>query len=693
MAKVHLGLLLCPALLAWACDDAAANHDGDDGSDVPGDVPAETAPDAGDGTSDVEADADAPPPPAIVILGVDSTWGDVQLRFALQPADGRDRTVSVAYSGACAETVWVDALTSDPGEPLAPGEHQLTWYSWDQEAGCSGAVRLRLTADPGENAESAPFELDNTGDHSGFALFPQEDQGISGEELAAFGTAMEALVADPNTDFVATRLEDVYAVYAARGTVAFQRRPSRLGWVYEELAVEGTNPLARQDPEWAPTLEEELALGGNPNAVELPALGYGPGDWRITFTEPENDSYPYAYERIAAFFDHPDSADFMVNPKGYARYDGAPGEHGSLGIVQSRTPLLLWGRGIRPGASNEHARQVDLAPTLAAVLGMPTTFGIDERGIWSRFVRLQWQDGHALDSILTGDNADHVIVVVADGLTHTELLEKIDTDPISVPNLARMKNEGAWMRFGSIANWPSVTYPSHNVVGAGVWSGHHGLVDNSYYLRGTSEVAAPITQTFNTERFFNPLYGPAETLHMALHRAEGLWEPGLTTGAYTATLYDPSVKDADTADLERRDRTGRVPFPPLGISWPSEIPGPEALLGTTVAGEQLVEQVGMVELYHLYTDGVCPLPRYIIMNFPTTDGAGHDVGPHGDLMDAVLEHIDRQFGVLFGWLEAWGILDRTVIVFTSDHGMQLGDPTRSGDPLAVLDAIGLPHVQ
>jgi hypothetical protein len=66
----------------------------------------------------------------------------------------------------------------------------------------------------------------------------------------------------------------------------------------------------------------------------------------------------------------------------------------------------MWGAGVLPGEKREVARQVDIAPTVARILGMPGTLGIDKRGIRSYFVHLVWQDGHVLESALDGETAD-----------------------------------------------------------------------------------------------------------------------------------------------------------------------------------------------------------------------------------------------------------------------------------------------
>ena len=533
---------------------------------------------------------------------------------------------------------------------------------------------------------------DTEKDEGGTDFFetPLAEQGISNAEIPVFEQAVAALIADPEVDFVATREDRTYRVHAARGSVFFRRVQTRSGYEYVEDRVEGVNPVGRQDPGWVAAYDEELAAGSNPNEVDLPGEGYARGDPRLSFIEPQDDSYPFGYERIAAYFDHPDSADFMVNPKAYAHAVGELGGHGSLGIVQSRCPLVLWGAGIRPGRIESHARQVDLAPTVARLLGMPATLGVDEWGIWSREVRLKWQDGHVLEEVLDGGLSQRVILVVCDGLAHTEFFHQIESRNDALPNLSRLVEEGAWFDHGSITNWPSVTYPGHNTIGSGLYSGHHGLVDNSYYLRASGRVASPISQLLLTEELFNPC-GPGESLHMALHRSLGSWDPDDRAGAFTASLMDPSVRDADKADLEFRDRfyLGQE-FPPLFVEEPPEVPGLDnSLQHIESVGEQLAEVVAMYELYHLCTRDPGAVPTYVILNFITTDGTGHANGPHGDEMKKVLDHIDANFGVLHDWLAAWGLLEETTIILTSDHGMQLGDPSRSGSLLDRLETAGI----
>src|SRR6185503_3103171 len=49
----------------------------------------------------------------------------------------------------------------------------------------------------------------------------------------------------------------------------------------------------------------------------------------------------------------------------------APGGHGGIEPEVSHVPLILVGAGIVPGAHANDARLIDVAPTIAALLGIP----------------------------------------------------------------------------------------------------------------------------------------------------------------------------------------------------------------------------------------------------------------------------------------------------------------------------------
>ena len=62
----------------------------------------------------------------------------------------------------------------------------------------------------------------------------------------------------------------------------------------------------------------------------------------------------------------------------FAYWAGTPNAtHGTPNDEDAHVPLLFWGRGVRAGHYDEFARVVDIAPTLAHVLGIPPLERLD----------------------------------------------------------------------------------------------------------------------------------------------------------------------------------------------------------------------------------------------------------------------------------------------------------------------------
>jgi hypothetical protein len=628
------------------------------------------------------------PAPEVTIVQIRGNSGDIAIDFQLTPVEPLSCEVALSYTGGCAGAGWRPADTGGATRNLAPGNHSLVWHSWDQEAGCSGTVQLRLETTLGVQVESDAFALDNTGaGQDGFVeLPPFNQQGVQPDEYPVYERALTALLASPYVDFVATRTVGGYEVHAARGSVLFHRDQDYQGYHFTVDSVDGVNPLGTQDPQAFPTYAAELAAGQNPNNVSLPQDGYPANDPRLSFIEPENDSYPFAYQRLAAYFDNPNAANIMINWKGYAHADTSLGYQSSLNIVQSRTPLILWGAGVQPGAIVGAYQDIDIAPTVAALLDLKKTYGVDKRGIYSHDVYLTWQDGDVIAEALNGKRSERVFVLVIDGLSFTEVLRQANAGGATkIPNIVRLMNEGASAEYGLTAGYPSVSMVNKNTIGSGMYGGHHGVIDNQYYDRATEKTLTPVNDLLFMGKYFTPL-GPGETIHDTIHRSLGDWNSRHGTGAITAALFDPCMAGADKADLELLDRTHQSPFPPLfQKKYPEGVAGPDLSSGDIdIFGNQILEWSGMVELWDLLFNGVTPPPTYVQFDFLVTDTAGHLQGPHGDVMEDVLPHIDQNIGLILSWLEQLNLDQTTTIVLTSDHGMELGDPSRSGSPTDAL---------
>ncbi|MFU8804784.1 MAG: alkaline phosphatase family protein [Bradymonadaceae bacterium] len=550
-----------------------------------------------------------------------------------------------------------------------------------------------------------------------------QDQGIQDDERELFQLALTGLRADPLVTMVATAEKDPdtgevrYSVYSgaamAEGSVTYRRVAGVDGGpqTFEIISQTGLNPLAATDPYALGTYEEFLMVGLNPNDVTYAEKGYEAADDRVVFVPVEEMTYPFGYERLAHNFDDPRTGDLIVFPASYAT--GGFGTHGHLNSLQSRSPLFFSGPGVRSFEAAEQseeatlgngdptllvdgvARIVDIAPTIAAALGVARTTGVGPDGRFRDDVFLKWQDGRVLEEIFTDDAlekisngepvAERAIIIINDGLTNIEILyQALSTDPdFDIAAYRKLLHRGLALRYGSITNFPSNTYPSHNTLGTGAWAGHHGIIDNSFWLREVGAQVSPIRDLFETEYLLGSAHPnlPIETLHEAVIRTYGNLA---SDDNLTASINQPSTRGAEFASLERRLPEG---FTLSEGADSVEFGGQTYVLPpadiTDYAGVMDNGSLQtMARLFldrHLAPETGLPVPRYTILNFGSTDTAGHAYGPHGNQeRDVVISRVNERLAILLELLEYLDLLDTTLIVLTSDHGMELQDSSRMG---------------
>ena len=208
------------------------------------------------------------------------------------------------------------------------------------------------------------------------------------------------------------------------------------------------------------------------------------------------------------------------------------------------------------GETDAICSHVDVTPTLAKLLGLPLIDGKDSSGRTSSErdappdVYLKRQDGKAIEEVLDGDERpERVYIFLLDGLSNTELKERLEHDRESIPNLARIIDQGVMFRYGVFATFPTITWPSHNALGTGAWCGHHDIVNPTYYLRETRQVVTPQGSVWETEGYLSE---EVETLYEALHREYGKWDASMGKGVITASINEPCGRGAAHATLERR---------------------------------------------------------------------------------------------------------------------------------------------
>ena len=171
--------------------------------------------------------------------------------------------------------------------------------------------------------------------------------------------------------------------------------------------------------------------------------------------------------------------------------------------------------------------------------------------------------------------------------------------------------------YGTIVNFPSITWPSHNALGTGAWCGHHDVVNPTYYMREKRETVTPQGMIWETGRFVT---GDVETLYEAVHRVWGKWDG--TKGEVTASINEPCMRGAGHATLERRlmmdtdklrelTRANREDTNPR---WQTD--GMEDVRRHSMSDIQ-----GMAQSMLLFGSDEHPAPKFTFHEFSMTDAA------------------------------------------------------------------------
>ena len=505
---------------------------------------------------------------------------------------------------------------------------------------------------------------------------PALHSGIDRWETAAWDRVRAAAQDDPAVHFVATfdRSADALIIDGAGGARVEARRvdgvwtvtAGALADVFASTAIDGYSTLA------------DLLAAFEPFADDREALGYTANDPRVGGLPFAAQSWPDPLVRLGTLFDAEHGPDGAIGLYPWAR--GGGGTHGGLGLLQSRASLILAGKGARRGQTGAPARLVDIAPTVMAALGAPTTGGVGPNGTYADGLYLRRQDGRVLWEALAEDPCDrprHVVVVLFDGLMANELNHQVlaDEPDVDLPALRGLAAEGLVYQHGALAGFPSMSAPGHMTIGTGLWPGHHGIVSNYFYDRAAQARVAPLAFASDPAGFardpasafaFHDLYVPpeAETLAAAAHRAFGPWDAATQTGAYVAVISDIPVGDADFTTVDflmgRRSKA--------------------------LESSQLADNLAILQATTLMGTLEAPAPTILQLGFAATDSAGETNGPHSPLVRDVLVELDRHMGRLIAAYARTGALDDTLFILVSDHGMELQDPARARGFAQVLQA-------
>src|SRR6478672_3032586 len=446
--------------------------------------------------------------------------------------------------------------------------------------------------------------------------------------------------------------------------------------------VSGQDPVASTDP-----------MAFLPYPAELAAPGP-----RVS----TDNAYPYAARRIlSAFADADRSPDLAVvhTPRHFFPDEGGHrGEHGSLDVIQSRAPLVMAGPGVRQlGPVDDHARLVDVGPTLAVLCGVPETDLVDGRGEpldgapLAQYLQLPPAPAGGSTGGSTGGAVGvpkKVVGILWDGAHCGDLLAMAEAGEL--PGVAWLLERGMALRGGAVAEFPSVTLTNHTSILTGVGPGRHGVLGNVFFDRATGERVVP---------------NDAATWHRS---AEWL-RPGVRTvfemvndhvpqrnSPRTASIDEAIDRGADygTMALLREAGGFQAAADGMGDLMPDPassvfLQHPEHLDDSYFHWGMQVDDLGLQQLLQLWEDAESA-PVLTWWANVVTDAGHHGGGPRSAMARDSLRQSDARLVAFLDHLETLGVRDEVTFLLTADHGFEAADPIVTGSWQPALESLGVP---
>ena len=433
--------------------------------------------------------------------------------------------------------------------------------------------------------------------------------------------------------------------------------------------LDGLDPVPNQDPMAFLPYEREVASPSPRLSTE--------------------NAYPYAAQRILSLFADPDrSPDVaVVHTPGhfFPGEGGHVGEHGSLDVIQSRAPLVLSGAGVRRlGPVDDHARLVDVGPTLAVMAGAAEE-------------DLRDADGEALDGRpltaylepLPGGQRRRVVGILWDGAHCGELLALAEAGEL--PGVARLLERGLALRGGAVAEFPSVTLTNHTSILTGVGPGRHGVLGNVFYDRATGERVVP-NDAATWHRSAEWLRPSVRTVFEMVndHTPQG-------DSPRTASVDEAIDRGADYGTMALLRAMGG--FDAATSQGDGVLPDPESspflgdpahLADAYFRWAVQVDDMGLQQVLQLWEKAETA-PTLTWWANTVTDAGHHGAGPRSAMARDAFRQSDARLVAFLDHLDRLGVLDEVTFLLTADHGFEGSDPQVTGSWRPALDSLGIPY--
>jgi hypothetical protein len=364
----------------------------------------------------------------------------------------------------------------------------------------------------------------------------------------------------------------------------------------------------------------------------------------------------------------PREGDFITRPDPDVAY-----MHGSPWAYDVSIPLMFAGPAVRTGVYAMPAVQQDVAPTLAAALGvqMPPT-----------------ATGRVLPVLRTGFARPRaVMLLVLDGMRR----DYFDRYAASMPTLTALRQRGAWFTQARVNFLPTNTAVGHSTISTGTDPGVHGITGVSVYDRGhrrrhdlfaggmpqdlraltlsdvwqfaTSGRAIILAQG-SISRAATPLAGHgacqlngAPVVLASYDQQTGGWSTNPNCFRLPAYLKDRNARTLWSASGEwmrhRIDSAAAVRYSALFPAFEADA------------------MSAMIEREPVGEDNIADL---ILLNYKGADFVGHMYGPDSNELSLTLGEMDRQLARMLGTLEA-KVGNNYLLAVTADHGMPSEPPS------------------
>jgi hypothetical protein len=409
--------------------------------------------------------------------------------------------------------------------------------------------------------------------------------------------------------------------------------------------------------------------GQAPAAGALQARDSSPGNAQAT-RQRFLDMFARSYYpgRTGQLLVVPREGDFITRPD-----PDVPFMHGSPWPYDVAIPLMFAGPAVKAGTYSMPAAQQDVAPTLAAALGvhMPPT-----------------STGRVLPVLKTGMAPPRVVVlIVLDGMRR----DYFDRYATLMPTLTALRQRGAWFAQAQLSILPSNTAVGHSTIATGAVPAIHGVTGTNMYDRishvrhemfagadpgdlmaltladvwqfATAGRAVILAQG-SIDRAAIPLAGHGAcqlngvpTVLASYDLRTGNWSANPRCYRLPAYLKEVNASALWAGDAEWMHH--RIDTP-AAVRYSALFPAFEA-----------DAMVAMIDHEPIGEDGIADL---ILLNYKGADFVGHKYGPDSQELRATLGEMDRHLARILGALEK-KVGNDYLIAVTADHGMPSEPPS------------------